>query len=127
MGQFAQDRDGSVWAAARLGLVHLQGKRWEMIADEPTFGSPYGVLVDREGTLWFATVKGLFARAAGESRLREMDRRSYLSPSGAVLAAAPDGGIWAAAAQKLIRFDRPTDPPRVVAVRETFARTAAVR
>ena len=35
LAQFALDRDGSLWAAARTGLAHLKGKRWEKVADEP--------------------------------------------------------------------------------------------
>ena len=108
--QFAWDRDGSVWAATRSGLAHLKGNRWETIAGEPAIGTPYGVLVDRAGTLWVATVNGLFARVVSESRFREIDKRGYFGPGGIVLAAAPDGQIWAAGDRELIRVERPADP-----------------
>lgn len=110
VAQFALDRDGSLWAAARTGLAHLRGKRWEKVADEPKLRSPYAVLVDRAGTLWVATVDGLLARVAGESRFREVDARDYFDPRGSALAASPDGRIWAVSNHELIRIDRPTDP-----------------
>ena len=110
VAQFAVDRDGSVWAAVREGLAHLERKRWELFASDAEIGSPYGVLVDRTGTLWVATVDGLFARAVGEHRLRDVDVRSYADPGGILLTGSPDGRIWAAAQRELIRVDRPADP-----------------
>jgi signal transduction histidine kinase/ligand-binding sensor domain-containing protein len=117
--QFAQDRDGSLWVAARTGLARFDGDRWERVADEPALTTPYGVLVDGAGTLWAATVDGLLARAAGETRFREIDRRAYSDAGGILLTAAPDGEIWAAADHELIRVERPTDPKleRVAPVR----------
>src|SRR5262245_23099000 len=41
VAQFAQDRDGSVWAATRTGLAHLRDKRWEKVGDESALSSPY--------------------------------------------------------------------------------------
>jgi signal transduction histidine kinase/ligand-binding sensor domain-containing protein len=110
VAQFALDRNGSLWAAARTGLAQLKGKRWEKLADQPKPRIYYGVLVDRAGTLWVATLDGLLARVAGESRFREVDRRGYSDPRGRVIAASPDGRIWTAFNRELIRFDRPTDP-----------------
>lgn len=119
VAQFALDPDGSLWAAARTGLAQLRGKRWHEVAQEPKPRIYYGVLIDRAGTLWVATVDGLLARVAGESHFREVDRRGYADPRGAVIAASPDGRIWTAFNRELIRFDRPTDPQPggVVAVR----------
>jgi signal transduction histidine kinase/ligand-binding sensor domain-containing protein len=110
VAQFALDRDGSMWAAPRLGLAHLKGKRWEKVTDLPQLETPYGVLVDGDGTLWVATVDGLLARFSGETRFRELDGRRYADPAGLLLAASPDGGIWAASALELLRIDRSTDP-----------------
>jgi signal transduction histidine kinase/ligand-binding sensor domain-containing protein len=112
VAQFALDRDGSVWATPRLGLAHLKGERWERVADAPQLNTPYGVLVDGAGTLWVATVDGLLARFAGETRFREIDSRRYADPAGVLLASSPDGGIWAASALELLRIDRSTDVQR---------------
>jgi signal transduction histidine kinase/ligand-binding sensor domain-containing protein len=114
--QLAQDLDGSIWAVARQGLAHFNGKRWENIAPETEFGAPYGVLVDRAGTLWVATIRGLRARAAGDTRFREIDHRSYSSPRSLVLTTAPDGEIWAAADDGLVRITPSKDPSSAEAV-----------
>jgi signal transduction histidine kinase/ligand-binding sensor domain-containing protein len=108
--QFAYDRDGSLWAATRLGLVHFNGKRWAQVTQESDHGAVYGVLVDRAGTLWVAALGGLFARVAGESRFREVDRTVRFASGGTTLAASSDGRIWAAPVGKLLRVDRPENP-----------------
>jgi signal transduction histidine kinase/ligand-binding sensor domain-containing protein len=107
--QFAWDRDGSLWAAARGGLVHFDGVRWEKVALESKLYC-FGVLVDRRGTLWVATEDSLLARVAGEKRFREVDRLDFgFESEFGILAEAPDGKIWASAhnGRKLIRIDRP--------------------
>jgi signal transduction histidine kinase/ligand-binding sensor domain-containing protein len=112
--QFAQDLDGAIWAVTRLGLARFSGRRWENVGERHNLSTPYGVLVDRAGTLWVATVDGLHARAAGETRFRRVDARVYSDPGGIVLAAAPDGEIWAAADSELVRVHRPIDSHRGV-------------
>ena len=108
---FAWDREGSLWAVARGALMHLKGKRWERVADEAEFGSAVGVLVDRPGTLWLATVNGLFARVSGESRWREISRTEFnWNTNGGILAESPDGKIWAGALHELIRIDPRAEP-----------------
>lgn len=107
--QFALDRDGSLWAAARSGLARLKNNRWEKITSEPGMGAPYGVLVDRAGTLWVATVRGLFARPAAENRFHQIDGRRYFGPGGLILAQGPDGIIWAASDHELVRVESAAD------------------
>jgi signal transduction histidine kinase/ligand-binding sensor domain-containing protein len=103
--QFALDRDGALWMAARLGVARFAGGQWTRVASEPELNTPYGVLIDRAGTLWVATVDGLRARRADEDRFREVDTRQYFGPRGLLLTAAPDGKIWAAAGSELVRLD----------------------
>ena len=107
--QFALDLDGSIWAATRDGLAHFTGQRWMKVGDESQLGIPYGVLVDRTGTLWVASAAGLYARVAGETRFRSIAKLGFI-PGRVVLAATPDGTIWAAPDRRLIRIDSPTDP-----------------
>jgi signal transduction histidine kinase/ligand-binding sensor domain-containing protein len=104
--QFASDRDGSLWAAARGGLGHFDGERWEKISLDNKLCC-VGVLIDRRGTLWIATRDALLARVAGETRFHEVERLDLRSTVSTLLAEAPDGKIWVAAAGKLIRIDRP--------------------
>jgi signal transduction histidine kinase/ligand-binding sensor domain-containing protein len=103
--QFALDPDGSVWVAARLGVAHFEGGQWTKVAGEPVLDTPYGVLVDRAGTLWVATLDGLRARAVDEDRFRAIDHRRYFGPRGLLLTAAPDGKIWAVAGDELVSVD----------------------
>jgi ligand-binding sensor domain-containing protein len=115
--QFALDRDGALWMAARLGVARFAGGQWTRVASEPELNTPYGVLIDRAGTLWVATVDGLRARRADEDRFREVDTRQYFGPRGLLLTAAPDGKIWAAAGSELVRLDRSRVGRRTAAVR----------
>jgi signal transduction histidine kinase/ligand-binding sensor domain-containing protein len=105
--QFALEKDGTLWVAARLGLARFDGERWEAVAGEAEIGAVYGVLVDRSGTVWVATVNGLLARAAGERVFRAIDQRVYSDAGGGLLTAAADGTVWAAADDALVRVDRP--------------------
>jgi signal transduction histidine kinase/ligand-binding sensor domain-containing protein len=102
--QFAWDREGSLWVAARLGLARFKGDRWEKVADESKLDVVYGVLADRAGTLWVATEQRLLARRAGERRFAEVDARAYESLPGLRLAAGPGDSIWAAT-NELMRID----------------------
>lgn len=106
VAQFALDRDGSVWAAARKGVFHLKGKRWEQL-DDPTLGTPYGVSLDSEGALWVATMSGLFVRAAGEQQFRAVNHEEYFSPAGTALVVTARGEVWAAARRAITHIDSP--------------------
>jgi ligand-binding sensor domain-containing protein len=56
VAQFAWDRDGSLWAAARRGLAHFNGKRWEKGALDPSVEC-IGVLVDRREPMVTTSVR----------------------------------------------------------------------
>jgi signal transduction histidine kinase/ligand-binding sensor domain-containing protein len=113
--QFAFDRDGSLWAAVRSGLAHFNGKRWDLVTDASGFTRPFGVLVDRVGTLWVATANGLFARAVGEHRFQASDARVYSDPRGGLLAATPGGTVWAITNHELAEGKvTPGAPPATV-------------
>jgi len=56
---FARDNDGRIWAGTETGLEFRQGDRWVSVGPEWNF-TPEMIrylFVDREGTLWVATVK----------------------------------------------------------------------
>jgi signal transduction histidine kinase/ligand-binding sensor domain-containing protein len=109
VAQFAEDREGVVWAATRTGLARLVGKRWERVEQDGMINSPYGVLVDRAGTLWAAATDGLFARFLGQHHFERIDHRVYDSPW-TVLAEGPNGDVWAASGQVVTRLDRRMNP-----------------
>jgi signal transduction histidine kinase/ligand-binding sensor domain-containing protein len=90
---FARDHEGRIWAGTEAGLVLRQGNRWIDIGQRwnlPREMIRY-LLVDREGTLWVATIKRI-------AFLRQGSRRFELG--GAVgtgvttLAQAKDGRVW---------------------------------
>ena len=115
--QFAWDRDGSLWVAARLGLGHFKNNRWEKITDDPRLAVAYGVLVDKSGTLWVGTPGAIFARSAGETGFRAVGSSDDSTDHGYLLAAAPDGSVWAANSRNVVRIDQVAQPDRVVTVR----------
>jgi signal transduction histidine kinase/ligand-binding sensor domain-containing protein len=117
--QFAWDRDGSLWAAARLGLGHFKDGRWERVTEERELGAPYGVLVDPVGALWVATTDGLFSRGTAEKQFHKVEISASFGSGGTVLVASPDGRIFGASTtHELISIDRPTGPrpSRIVSV-----------
>lgn len=67
---FWQDADGSVWFAsggassASIGLVRFQGETFQFFGKDAglTAHSIQSVFIDREGTTWLATDRGLFRR-----------------------------------------------------------------
>ena len=114
--QLSWDRDGTLWAAARLGVAHFHNNRWEKITD-PGLGVTYGVLVDHAGTVWVGTPDRVFARAAGESRFRAVSPSDGSTVWGYLLAEAPDGSVWASNSRTLVRIDQVVQPDHVVPVR----------
>ena len=114
--QFAWDRDGSLWAASRVGLFHFAGGRWHQVTRESTFGTPYGVWVDQVGTLWMGTVDGLFARPSGGGEFREVDRTIHFAAGRNSLTTSPDGRLWGVGSTELVRIDGPTQD-QVVRIR----------
>jgi signal transduction histidine kinase/ligand-binding sensor domain-containing protein len=91
----ADSRGSDVWVAARGGLGHFDGQRWQ-IADEREWGYPARradwVLRDAKGTLWVTTGEEVFRLDASARRFRRSgDERVGAN---AILANAPDGRVW---------------------------------
>jgi signal transduction histidine kinase/ligand-binding sensor domain-containing protein len=105
--QFAQDANGTIWAASRRGLARFNGQRWEKYSGESGLETPYWLLVDRSGTFWVGADNGLYARKAGEADFRAVDRRLSFGTGGRALVEAPDGAIWASPHYQLLRLDSP--------------------
>ncbi len=104
------DLDGSIVVAARGGLARLRGAHWSTIVIESSNPpSPYGALVDHEGTLWVLTADRVLARPAGESGFREMAPLAYASRSSSIpFAMAPDGSVWTSDKNGPMRLGSPT-------------------
>lgn len=91
----SDSRGDDVWIAARGGLGHFDGKRWQ-IADEAEWGYPAHradwVLRDAEGTLWVTSGEAVFHLDASTRRFRRFDDQRV--GANAILANAPDGRVW---------------------------------
>ena len=92
---FAQDRGGVVWAATTSGLARLEGSRWQPIDADWHYPSTdtLGLMIDSQGTLWAATVAGVFFLPRGEKRFEEIPDRFTDSDN---LAESPTGAVWLA-------------------------------
>jgi signal transduction histidine kinase/ligand-binding sensor domain-containing protein len=68
----AQDRNGTIWAATRLGLERLEGERWKQVGADWNFPQePAAALfVDHEGTLWVSTQDSLLFLKAGSRKFQ---------------------------------------------------------
>jgi signal transduction histidine kinase/ligand-binding sensor domain-containing protein len=74
---FAQDIDGTIWAAAAGGLGHFDGRTWQHIGkNENPWGlptdSPASVAVSREGLWVSASNEGVFFLPRGASAFQEV-------------------------------------------------------
>ncbi|HEY0332561.1 MAG TPA: two-component regulator propeller domain-containing protein [Stenotrophomonas sp.] len=93
--RFAQDQDGTLWAATFTGLVRLRNGRWERLG--PSWRVPgrqaRTVFVDAAGTLWVATEQGVAFLRRGQTVFEGAN-----APVGRIaqFAQAPDGGLWVA-------------------------------
>ena len=92
---FARDNDGRIWAGTETGLVYRQGDRWISAAREWNI-SPEMIrylFVDREGTLWVATVDRVVYLKRGS---RRFELGGPIGSAVTTLAQAPNGRVWLA-------------------------------
>ncbi|MEY2394035.1 MAG: hypothetical protein QOF94_380, partial [Acidobacteriaceae bacterium] len=90
---FARDHDGRIWASTETGLVLREGTRWVPIGHDWNFAPEVirNLFVDREGTLWVATVKIITFLRQGS---KAFERAGAVGPSITTLAQARDGRVW---------------------------------
>jgi len=90
---FAHDQDGRIWASTERGLVLREGTRWVRIGHDWNFAPDVirGLFVDREGTLWVATVKIVTFLRRGS---KAFELAGPAGPSTTTLAQANDGRVW---------------------------------
>lgn len=99
---FAQDRDGTLWAATFQGLARFDGQRWQRLSADkaPPGAQARSVFVDRDGTVWVATETTLARRPHGAHAFEPLDievgRISQIAQS-------PDGTLWIAEADGAVR------------------------
>jgi signal transduction histidine kinase/ligand-binding sensor domain-containing protein len=96
---FARDHDGRIWAGTETGLVLRQGTRWIPIGREWNFGPDMirDLFVDREGTLWVATVKIIAFLRQGS---KAFDLAGAVGRGVTSFSQAKDGRVWYADVDK---------------------------
>jgi ligand-binding sensor domain-containing protein len=67
---FAQDREGAIWAATSNGLTRLEGDRWKEVGKDWDFTGELAraIFLDRQGTLWVSTEDTLVFLPLGARR-----------------------------------------------------------
>lgn len=100
--RFAQDHDGTLWAATFTGLIRLKGSRWERPGPSWRFPGKQSrtVFVDSSGTLWVATERGVAVLRKGSTRFEEVPAQVGRISQ---IAQAPDGSIWIAESDGAVR------------------------
>ena len=99
---FAQDRQGTIWAATGSGLARLEGDRWKDVGEDWNFPgkSAHALFLDRQGTLWVATEDTLVFLPSGARRFQ---------PTGITvgqvlqIAQAANGKLWMAETTRSVR------------------------
>lgn len=90
---FAQDLDGRIWGGTETGLVLRQGTRWVPVGSDWNF-TPEMIrylLVDREGTLWVATIKQVTSLRRGATKF---EPGGLVGTGITTLAQVKDGRVW---------------------------------
>ena len=96
-GGFAEDKDGSLWIQASVGLTHFRGSICEQIGANNGYpgGFPTAILLDRSGTLWVKMAKGpLLFLPAGKTKFEISPHGGGETTNASFLHQAEDGSIW---------------------------------
>src|SRR5260370_14661950 len=90
---YACDHDGRIWASTEAGLALREGTRWIPIGHDWNFAPEVirGLFVDREGTLWVATMQVVVFLRRGS---KAFELAGAIGPSVTTLAEAKDGRVW---------------------------------
>ncbi len=98
----AQDREGTIWAAASGGLARLEGDRWKKVGKDWNFPgkSARAVFLGRQGTLWVATEDTLVFLPPGARRFKPTGIR--VGQVGQIAQAA-NGKLWMAETSRSVR------------------------
>jgi PAS domain S-box-containing protein len=99
---FAQDREGTIWAAASGGLARLQGDRWKEVGKDWSFPgkSALATFLDRQGTLWISTEDTLVFLPPGAKRFQPTGIRVGQVPK---IAQSANGKLWMSEVTRSVR------------------------
>ena len=73
---FAQDHEGTIWAGVVGGFTRFDGSRWHTIRADWNYPSrsAWTLYVDKQGTLWVTTGRGIMFLPKGEHEIAENPR-----------------------------------------------------
>jgi ligand-binding sensor domain-containing protein len=99
---FAQDREGTIWAATSRGLARLEGDRWKEVGKDWNFpgGLLHAIFLDRQGTFWVSTEDTLVCLPPGASRFQPTGIRVGEVKQ---IAQAANGKLWMAETTRSVR------------------------
>src|SRR5438105_1173040 len=99
---FAQDREGTIWAATSSGLARLVGSRWKEVGKDWNFPgkSAVAIFLDRQGALWVSTEDTLVFLPPGARRFQPTSTRVGQVQQ---IAQAADGKLWMAETTRSVR------------------------
>ena len=99
---FAQDREGTIWAATSSGLARLESNRWKEVGNDWSFpGKSAGaVFLDRRGALWVSTEDTLVFLPPGARRFQPTGIRVGQVEE---VAQAASGKLWMAETTRSVR------------------------
>jgi PAS domain S-box-containing protein len=107
-GGVAEDRDGSLWIQASVGLTRLRGSVCEQFGANYGYpgGFPTAILLDRSGTLWVKMANGpLLFLSADQSKFEISPHGGGATTNASFLHQAGDGSIWLSDNHGLRRVD----------------------
>lgn len=100
--RFAQDREGTIWAATQIGLARLEGNRWKEVGKDWSFPGKLAntVFLDAQGTLWVSTEDTLLFLPPGARRFQPTGMRVGEVTQ---IAQAANGKLWMAETTRSVR------------------------
>lgn len=89
----AQDHDGTIWAGVVGGFTRFDGSRWQTVRMDWNYPSrsAWTLHVDKQGTLWVTTGRGIMFLPKGEKKFQETGVHSEAVYA---FAQAPDGTMF---------------------------------
>jgi ligand-binding sensor domain-containing protein len=99
---FAQDREGTTWAATDSGLGRLEGNRWKKVEKDLNFPgkSANTIFLDRQGTLWVSTEDTLVFLPSGATEFQPTGIRVGQVSQ---IAQGASGKLWMAETTRSVR------------------------
>jgi ligand-binding sensor domain-containing protein len=103
-----KDREGSIWAGTKTGMIRTSGDRLEFISDPNPEGdrNVLALAVDQASNIWFSTKDGLFKRTLSGAVEKQLTTTALKNFSVISLFVDEAGYVWAGLyGEGLLRID----------------------